>query len=196
MATDVPKKDAPPTPENAKPKGRRKKLILIVVAAVAVLAVGAGAVLFLLASPSGEQKEVKHQPAQAPLFVNLEPFTVNLQPEDGDKYLQVVTTLKIADKAVEDRVKVYMPEVRHRILLLLSGKKPSQLGTPEGRELLATEIRDEVNRILGTADGKNAKASTPTKPIGKVSAKFAADSHTGTRDGAVTGVLFTSFIIQ
>jgi flagellar FliL protein len=196
MATDVPKKDDPPAAANAKPKGKRKKLILIVVAAVAVLAIGAGALLFLLAGPSGEHKEAKPQPVKAPLFVNLEPFTVNLQPEDGDKFLQVITTLKIADKAVEDRVKVYMPEMRHRILLLLSGKKPSQIGTPEGRELLATEIRDELNRILAIADGKNAKASTPTKPIGKVSATFPADNHTGTRDGAVTGVLFTSFIIQ
>ena len=57
-------------------------------------------------------------------------------------------------------------------MLLLSGKKAAELITKEGKETLASEIRDLINQVL------------------------APDSK-GTSDGApVKEVLFTSFIIQ
>lgn len=181
---------------DAKPKGKGKKLLIIAVGAVLVIALGAGAALFLLGGQADdEHQEAKAKPAKAPLFVNLEPFTVNLQPENGEQYLQVGTTLKIADKEVEEKIKVYMPEMRHRILLLLSGKKPSELATPEGREALAEEIRSESNRILAPAGGKVVKTAA-TKPIGKPGSRAAAESHAAADEGPVSGVLFTSFIIQ
>jgi flagellar FliL protein len=190
MAKEAPKK-ADDTAAAAKPKGKGKKLILIVVTAVAVIAIGAGAALFLLGGQGGdEHKEAKAKPNKAPLFVNLEPFTVNLQPENGEQYLQVVATLKIADKDVGEQIKVYMPELRHRILLLLSGKKASEIATPEGREALAEEIRSDSNRILDPSAGKPVKTVATSKPIGKVATKATAE------DGPVTGVLFTSFIVQ
>jgi flagellar FliL protein len=195
MAKEAPKKTEDAGTADAKPKGKGKKLILIVVAAFVVIAIGAAAALFLLGGGSEDHKEAKAKPAKAPLFVNLEPFTVNLQPENGEQYLQVGTTLKIADKDVEEKIKVYMPEMRHRILLLLSGKKPSQLANPEGREALAEEIRSESNRILAPSAGKVVKTAAATKPIGK-SVKAAGEAHAASEEGPVTGVLFTSFIIQ
>lgn len=197
MAKEAPKKNDAVAADEAKPKGKGKKLLLIIVATVVVVVIGAGAALFLLAGKDGgENKDTRAHAAKAPVFVNLEPFTVNLQPENGEQYLQVVTTLKITDKSAEEQIKMYMPEMRHRILLLLSGKKPSEIGTPEGRELLADQIRDEVNRILGSTGAKALKASAPAKPIGKTSARTAADAHGGDVSGPVSGVLFTSFIVQ
>jgi flagellar FliL protein len=192
MAKETPKKEDAGA-AGAKSKG--KKLVFIVVGALAVIALGAGGALFLLGGQGGdEHREAKAKPAKAPLFVNLEPFTVNLQPENGEQYLQVVATLKISDKDVEEQIKLYMPEMRHRILLLLSGKKPSEIGTPEGREALSEEIRSESNHILDASGGRSVKTVAASKPIGKGASK--AITHAGNEDGPVTGVLFTSFIIQ
>jgi flagellar FliL protein len=195
MAKEAAKKDD--AGADAKPKGKGKKLLLIIVAAVAVIVIGGGAALFLLLRQGGDDhKEAKAEPAKAPIFVNLEPFTVNLQPENGEQYLQVVATLKIKDKGAEERIKTYMPEMRHRILLLLSGKKPSEIGTPEGREQLADQIRDDVNHVLGDAGAKPVKTSAQAKPIGKAPVKGSDDAHAAPAAGPVSGVLFTSFIVQ
>ncbi len=74
-------------------------------------------------------------------------------------------------------LKAYMPEIRHRINLLLSSRLPSELFTTEGRELLATSIVDEANAALGFPVQTDARGRT-------------------TSTGPVQAVLFNSFIIQ
>ncbi|MBV5337339.1 MAG: flagellar basal body-associated FliL family protein, partial [Deltaproteobacteria bacterium] len=64
------------------------------------------------------------------------------------------------------------PKLRNNIMLLLSGKKASELITREGKQTLTTEIRDLVNDILDPG------------------VKFDPDQS------PVREVLFTSFIIQ
>ena len=70
-----------------------------------------------------------------------------------------------------------MPKVRNNITLLLSGKKASELLPKEGKELLAENLREEVNGVIDPST-KKAKGD-----------KAAAE-------GPVKSVLFTSFIIQ
>lgn len=188
MAKEAPIPEETP-PEEAKPKLSAKKRLFIILGGVLVLALGGGAAaMLLLQSPADPDHEAKAEAGAPPHFVNLEPFTVNLQPESGEQFLQVVATLKIKDKEVEERIKTYMPELRHRILLLLSGKKPSEIATPEGREALAEELRGEANRILGGSGGKAIKTAAATKPIGAAGTRIAS--------GPVRSVLFTSFIVQ
>jgi flagellar protein FliL len=61
-----------------------------------------------------------------------------------------------------------MPEVRSHILLVLSGKKPDDITSVEGKKKLAEELRSTVN----------AAASTTEKPV------------------QVQEVLFTEFVVQ
>ena len=130
MAKGSPKKeDAGPTAEG-KPKASRKKLLIVVVATVVLLLGGGGAFLLLAKNGGDGQDQARAHTPKAPVFINLEPFTVDLQPENGEQYLQVVVTLKASDKSIEDNPKLYMPELRHKILLLLSGKKASEISTP------------------------------------------------------------------
>ena len=76
----------------------------------------------------------------------IDPFTVNLTPgEGGDQYLQVALTLQVADQAQVDRLKLYMPQVRSRILLLLSSKKASEISSVEGKKKLSAEIIAQIN---------------------------------------------------
>jgi flagellar FliL protein len=178
---------AAPAPAEAEAPKRKSKLLLIIIIAVVLLA-AAGAAAFLLlkkapaeeggAEPAKVEKKHKAEPGKPPTFVNLEAFTVNLTPDTGDQYLQLVIALKVDDEHAGEAIKDFMPEIRHRILMLLASKKASDLATEAGRTDLADQIKDEVNGVIGTPGG--------------------TDKHGKKREaeGPVLAVLFTSFIVQ
>ena len=181
---------AAPAAEGEKPKGKSKLIIIIVAVVVLLAAAGAGAFFFLKKGHADEaegeggkdkaktEKKHKAEPGKPPIFINLEPFTVNLSPENGEQFLQVVIGLKVEDAHEGDHLKAYTPKIRNDILLLLTTKKPSEISTREGREQLAEEIKDTVNSIVGTPGDTDKK--------GKKSAP----------EGPVEEAIFTSFIIQ
>ena len=178
--------------ETPKKKGKLG-LILIIVLVVIVLVLGALVALLLL--KGGKDKEHEEPAAHAapaaqqlqttgtvdltkpPTFIPLEAFTVNLRRDEGDHYLQVVAVLRVADPKMGESLKAFMPEIRHRINLLLSSKLPSELATTEGREDLAATIAQQVNEALGFQPLRDAAG----RPI---------------PNGPVQAVLFNSFIIQ
>jgi flagellar protein FliL len=203
MATTVAAKAPVEAPEAA-PKKKSKLLLIIILALVLLAAAGAGAWYFMShgAAEDGDEPTTSSKPA---LFLPVDQFTVNLQPEDGPAFLQVTLTLKVADQSVAEAIKAQMPEVRSRILLLLSSKKPSQLTTPEGKTKLAEEIAHEVEAPLPQdkpkhKSKKKSKTDDEEKPSKKVKGKAKAKVQEEEPDAApparVLAVFFTHFIIQ
>ncbi len=129
-----PKADAAPV------KSSKKKLLVIVIMAVLVLGAGGGAAWFFTRASTPSKEEHKAVKAEPPVFAVIEPFTVNLQPENGDQYLQIQFTLQVANLEQAELIKANMPKVRSRLLMLLSGKKASELTTTEGKKQLSSEI--------------------------------------------------------
>jgi flagellar FliL protein len=183
-------KDVKPAEEGVEaPPKKSKKLLIIIVAAVLILAIAGAGAFFLLkggdhpeddeeaATETTKPKKKKGEAAAPPVFVNLETFTVNLIPETGDQYLQVILALELEDATVDADLKTQMPKVRNNIMLLLSSKKASELLSKEGKESLAEALKEEINSII----------SPPKKS--KKGAKVSSE-------GPVKSVLFTSFIIQ
>ena len=179
-------KDAKPAAEGVQGTPAKNKKLLIIIAAV-VLLLGLGALTtFLLLKHSPEHddedevavekaKPVKRKKIDRlapPVYVALDAFTVNLVPEHGDQYLQLVVSVEVDEAQTAEQLKVYMPKLRNDLTLLLSSKKASDLVTTGGKEQLAEEIKDKINGILDPAS-KGKK-----------------------RDWPVKEVLFTSFIIQ
>jgi flagellar FliL protein len=123
----------------AAPKGSKKLVMMIAVAVLVVGAGGGAAWFFTQGKPAGaaEHKAVKAEP---PTYVPIEQFTVNLQPENGDQYLQIAFTLQVPNQKEGEVFKANMAKVRSRVLLLLSGKKASEIATVDGKRQLATEI--------------------------------------------------------
>ena len=167
---------------------RKKWLLIIVLVLVVVLALGGGGVWWLRMRQSNaaiDGNAAKGVAASSrndavPVFVRLEPFTVKLQsdPERSEQYLQMVPELRVLDASIGEKVKLYMPEIRNRILLLLSSKKPSDLSTPQGMETLSIELRNQINQIIDGSQGAPYTGAAP-RP-----------------DDPVQSVLYTSFIIQ
>ncbi|MGE5650156.1 flagellar basal body-associated protein FliL [Noviherbaspirillum sp. UKPF54] len=173
MATSAPKaaNKAGAKPDSEQPAAPKKKLIIIAAAAVLLLAgAGGGAWFFLGSKAQHADKPAKeqHKPAAAPVFMALETFTVNLQGEDMQQFLQVNMTLQVADEATVEHLKTNMPQVRNRLLLLLSSKKATEILTVEGKKKLSTEIVEQIQQPF-----------TPNGPKPEVS-----------------DVFFTSFVVQ
>ena len=173
-----PKIKADPKADAAVPAASGKgKLFIIIGAAVLVLALGGGAGWYFLhggeavaesAKKDHDGSRKKKTNEAPPEYVAIEPFTVNLQPEHGDQYLQVAFTLQVDSPEQVELIKANMAKVRSRVLLLLSGKKASEISTVEGKQRLAGEI------------------------LAAVSAPFVEHGD----EQEVSDVLFTSFIIQ
>lgn len=117
------------------------------------MAAGGGAAWFFLVKnqPTKDAKKKKKEPeVTAPaIFVPLDRFTVNLVQENGDQVLQVGLSLKTYDAELEEKIKKETPEIRSRLLELLSSKRASQLSTVAGKKQLTAEILYLTNRILG-----------------------------------------------
>ena len=157
-ATAVPEVKAEQTTE---PKVRRNRLPLIIGAVVLLAAIGGGG-YWLLAHKNADAaagSEKKAEVEIAPTYLQLENFTVNLQPETGDQYLQVTMSLKIADPTAVEGLKTRMPEIRNRMLMLLSSKKPSELVSTAGKEHLGIEVQDAINRIFTPQTAENNATS-------------------------------------
>ncbi len=165
MAQD-PKQDE--VVESPEPKSK-KKLIIIAVVVLVLAAGGGGAAWYFMGHKSAPKKEVKHEePAKEPVFVTLETFTVNLQPDPDEKYLQLDMSLQVASPEVSEHLKQQMPAVRNKLLFLLSSKKASEVTNMEGKKKLSDEILAELKK--------------PFTPGGKAP--------------EVLGVFFTSFVVQ
>jgi flagellar FliL protein len=171
---------ADPKADAAAPaSGGKNKLFILIGALVVVLGLGGAAAWYFLhgsdggaASSSkehsaGSDKKKKGKEAP-PEYLAIEPFTVNLQPENGDQYLQIAFTLQVDGAEQAEVIKNNMAKVRSRVLLLLSGKKASEINTVQGKQQLAGEI------------------------LAVVKEPFAS----GGDEQEVSDVLFTSFIIQ
>jgi len=160
---------APATDAKAAPK--KRSVIKPVLAVLFVLcAGGAGGWHYLRlrdaqAAPAPKVAEHKAEP----VFLALDPFTVNLTTVSIDHFLQVGLTLEITGADAGERVKRYMPVVRSRILLLLASKTAEELATPAGKRKLIEDILVE------------ARAPLP---------------DTGTPSKGVENAHFSSFVIQ
>jgi len=200
------------------PKSGKKKLIIIL---LVVLLAGAVSAWILLknkfSGPSAEEHKVVM--AKDPIFIALDVFTVNLQHEDADQYLQIAFSFKVFNPELTEKITAVLPEIRSKLNLLLSSKYPSELSTVAGKKQLATEIAVAANNVLGIHNSPKkhpgAAASSPADAAdahadGEVATNVIDNGNTDPevtdekpaappapkqRKGVVD-VMFTSFIIQ
>lgn len=193
---------APAEPPAEAPR-KKGKLLLMVSLVLVLLAAGAGGAWWFLGQSESEDDEAQQVEARPSIFLPLEQFTVNLQPEEGQQFLQTSVTLKVTEQDVVDALKGQMPEVRNRLLFLLSSKKPSEIATIEGKNKLVGEIADEVEAVLPPLKGKAKKKAGGDDDAqakkGKSKAKAKAKEEPAEaelRQRRVVAVFFTHFIVQ
>ena len=199
-------------------KGGKKKLIIII-AAVLVLVLGGGGAAFMLlkkkpaegedeagdghGKPKAEARADHGEPAKQmtrrdpkhpPVFVPLDPFTVNLADKENERYAQIGVTLEIEDAKAGEEIKLYMPAIRNNILMVLSHKTAAQLLTRDGKEKLARSIQYAAVRPLGydiDDDDDDEEAAADAVPKKKKKKKKLPPNNL-----PVAAVHFSNFIIQ
>lgn len=145
---------------------------MIVLVVLSLMTAG-GAVYLAWKSGSGEstEDETAEEPVhQPPIFVELEPFTVNLTSSTGaSRLLYVGITFKVADQQTQAVLEEYLPQVRSRLLMTLSDEQIDELSDAAGKEQLA-------DRLVATLTEPPLAESQP--------------------ELAIDEVLFTEFIVQ
>ena len=191
-------------------KGKKKLIIMIAVAALVLVGAGVG---FMLMSKKkadaeehgdGESKPAAklvakaHDPKAVPVFVPLEPFTVNLADRDAERFAQVGITLEFSDPKMSEQVKVFMPAIRNNVLMAIADRTAAELLGREGKVKLARRVGIETARALGydveDEDGDHDAETADDKAGKKPAAKIKKKKRGG--DSPVKAVHFSNFIVQ
>lgn len=134
--------------------GKFAKVLKSMLAIAVIVAASVGATLFYSSSagqlasllePSAVA-EVKPIELPKPIFTPLEPFTVTLRTDRGTRILYVAITLRLDNEMSRRLVVEFMPEVRDRILRILSEQDADQIQTPEGRARLVALLDEAVEK--------------------------------------------------
>ena len=96
-----------------------------------------------------------------------------LQAETQEAYVQAIPELKLLDAQVAEQVKLFMPEIRHNVLMILAGKKASELGTPQGMQgsrpiILLNQRPHALARTAGSGTRKHNQARSGSTGAGSV----------------------------
>ena len=132
------------------PASRSSKLLIagLISLTLCALAVAAYAVTRAQGGSAPESAPAR-QAVEKPIFVALEPITVNLQQGEGrGRFLHVGMALKVRDEKAKAQVVEFMPELRSRALMMLSNRQTDTLQTTEDKARLAAEIQAELSRPL------------------------------------------------
>lgn len=106
--------------------------------------------LVSIGSAHASDKASASASAGAAPTARLEPFVVNLA--SFDRYLQTIITLQMGAPESADKVKLFMPMVRHAVITTLSSKDYTEIQTVEGKKTLIEELRKKINGALSTKD--------------------------------------------
>ncbi|AYA40600.1 flagellar basal body-associated protein FliL [Xenorhabdus nematophila] len=149
---------------------RTNPIWIILLVLIAVIGAAIGGYSWWAMNQSANNSTATSKLIETPVFMNLEPFTVNLIDNEDhfDRVLYVGVTLRLSEEKTRQRFHDYLPEVRSRMLLLLSRQKAADLAKDDGKMNLVAEIKQTLSPTL-----------IPGEP-----------------DQAITDVLFTTFILR
>lgn len=186
----------PEAADAAKPPAKSKKMLIIILAAVLVLVLGGGGAFFFIskknaaAEEGGEEaapppKAAAHAaPKTPPVYLPMDSMVVNLADPGGERVAQIGITLEVIDAKASDSVKAYLPTIRSSVLMLISQRTAEELLKSEGKEKLVEDILKAASVPFG--GGEEEEETTSKKKKKKVVQV----------EYPVTGVLFSSFIVQ
>jgi flagellar FliL protein len=182
----------------AAPKKKGKWLLFLIIGIVGLGLGGGGAFLLLKKSAPAESADSGDAPAREapkkkkvdnaapPVFYKFDkPFTVKLQTEQQEAYLQTEMQFKLIDPQGAELMKQYEPELKHRITLTLMSKKVSAISSAAGVQKLANELRDAANNVMAPPSSAKGKPAAEAEP-----------AETADPGATVQSVLFSTFIIQ
>lgn len=137
--------------------GQPRGLIWLIGIAVILIATLVALNLYLLlreeagsaATAAAGQQEPSPARAENPIFVRIDPFTVNLQGDQmANRLLYVGLSLQVGNNETRDFLVEHMPQVRSRLLILHSAQSPARLASLEGKQNLVQGILNTLSEPM------------------------------------------------
>ena len=131
-----------------------KKIILIAVAVLLLAAIAVGAMLFLKedppADPEATAEATEKVPKLAdPVYQGLDPdFVVAFQNPKTVRFIKLSVEVMARDADIIEGVRLHMPAIRDRVIMLLSGKSEADLLDMDGKERLREELLAAIQEVL------------------------------------------------
>lgn len=139
-------------------------MVLVIVNSLALLGVGAGLFMYAQATrqaikgeteiaesasdkEDGKSKEDKSKGDEAKM-VPLESFIINLNGNEGYKFMKVTMSLEVDSAEAQNEVIKRQAQVRDTIVVLLTSKSYGEVAGENGQQKLKEELIDTVNSFL------------------------------------------------
>ncbi len=138
--------------ESSKKKGGIKKLLFILIPAIIVLGGGGFAAYhFLFAKTKGKvsSKPANISQIKSGPMINLKPFLTNLANKNKMSYIKVSISIELKQGSNSGAFKQLTPQIRNRIIMIMSSKTSREINTPQGMLSLRHQIARSLNQILG-----------------------------------------------
>ena len=131
-----------------------KKIVLVAVAVLLLAGIGVGAMLFLKEAPpaaddAGVAATEKPSRVAEPIYQGLDPdFVVAFRDPKTVRFVKLAIEVMARDDDVIEDVKLHMPAIRDRVIILLSSKSEDSLLDTAGKEQLREEVLGAVQGVL------------------------------------------------
>lgn len=136
--------------QEEEPKGGKKKMIFIIVGALLLVGISVGVTIMLLGGDSTDTaaaEEAKPEKGD-PTYIELKPFTVNLDPEDPVGFLQIQIQVLTYYSEVSGEIEKHKPLIRNNLTLLFGQQKSADLRSPEGKKSLQKKVHESIQEII------------------------------------------------
>ena len=142
--------------ENNLEQPKKSKTMLIVIIVVGLNLVIGGVVVFvMMGSNSGEAaqaaapKAVRSTIGPGPI-IQQDNFVVNIQSDEGAKYLKAALAIELADPSVQEEFNKWDKLVRNEILIYLSSLEVAETITAKQKRIIENTMKDIVNKRIGS----------------------------------------------
>ena len=140
--------------ESSKKKDGKKKLLFILVPLILILGGGGFAAYHFLLAKKTKGKSSVNQPVtlsnmQPGPMINLKPFLTNLANLNKTAYVKVSMSIELKPGSNAGAFKQLTPQIRNRIIMILSSKTSKEISSPQGQLSLRHQIARSLNQILG-----------------------------------------------
>ena len=185
-------------------RGGAKKLIVTVLGGLLLLGAGAGVAAYFLKQHQAKliaeiqaaeeddhaSAKPKRDPNVVPVFVPLEPFTVNLADRNADRYAQMTVSLEVEGGKTSERARAFMPVIRNNMLFVLSRKSAADISHIDGKQQLARELHIAAMQAIGA----DTTVLEPPPPASSPAAR--KKRREAPPPPPILGVHFSTLIIQ
>lgn len=142
-----------------------KKIIIFATAGVLVIGLAVGATLYFAGVIGGDastevseegaaEAPVEEEAAEAEVptdtvYHKFKPaFVVNFEDKGKLRFLQIDLSVATKLPSVVDALTTHEPVIRNNLVLLYSSKTAAELNSVEGKELLRTQTREAIQKIM------------------------------------------------